>query len=171
MEMVDVVDEQNNILYPIRKDEAHAKGLLHRTVIAEVCDFDGKILLVKQAADRQDPGQYVSPVGGHVTSGEKEEEALKRETMEEIGLKDFKYKFIGRFIFNRFVKTKNRQENHYFIVYQIYCDGKLKLGKESVSYKAFTEKELKDRLSSHREEFGEAHIALVKKFHPELLQS
>jgi 8-oxo-dGTP pyrophosphatase MutT (NUDIX family) len=167
--MVDVVDEKNNVLYSIRKDEAHAKGLLHRTVVAEVRDNEGKIILVKQAPDRQDPGQYVSPVGGHVSSGETEEHALKRETEEEIGLKDIKYKLKGKFIFNRFVVAKNRQENHYMTLYEIYCDGKLNLGPEAVGYKAFTEEELKKRLKSNPEEFGGAYFAVIGKFYPHLL--
>lgn len=167
MEIVDIVDEKNNVLYLIRKDEAHAKGLLHCTVIGEVRDYQGRIILVKQAPDRQDPGQYVSPVGGHLSSGEKED-ALKREAMEEIGLSDVKYKFIGRFIFNRFVKTKNRQENHSMALYEITCDGKL--GPESVSYKTFTQQELKERLKTNRNEFGVAYIAVITQFYSHLLK-
>lgn len=170
MEIVDIVDEKNNVLYPIRKDEAHAKGLLHRTVVGEVRDHQGRIILVKQAPDRQDPGQYVSPVGGHVSSGEKEEDALRRETMEEIGLSDVKYKFIGRLIFNRFVKTMNRQENHFMALYEITCDGKLNLGPESVSYTAFTEQELRERLRTKRGEYGGAYLAVITQFYPHLLK-
>jgi hypothetical protein len=34
LEMVDIVDTNGNILYPMLKTEAHEKGLLHKTVIA-----------------------------------------------------------------------------------------------------------------------------------------
>ena len=121
-EMVDVVDENNKVLYSVSKAKAHQEGLLHRTVIAEVRDSKGNFILVKQAPDRQDPGQYVSPVGGHVRAGESEIEALNREATEEIGLgmSDFKYKLIGKFIFNR--QVLKRQENHYFIVYEIHTN-------------------------------------------------
>jgi 8-oxo-dGTP pyrophosphatase MutT (NUDIX family) len=37
-------------------------------------------------------------VGGHVCPGESPEEALKRETFEELGLKEFTYKFIRKYI-------------------------------------------------------------------------
>lgn len=168
MEIIDIVDEKDTVLYKVSKEEAHQKGLLHRTVIAEVIDEFGKLILVKQSPDRQDPGQYVSPVGGHVRSGESEDDALKRETLEEIGLSNFKYKLIGKFIFNRFVK--NRQENHYFIVYEIYKNGELKLGDEAVSYKAFTEDELKYQLLNSKENFGGAYFAIVEKFYPKLLK-
>lgn len=169
MEMVDIVDDKNEVLYSVSKQEAHEKGLLHRTVVGEVRDRQGRIILVRQAADRQDPGQYVSPVGGHVTSGETEDHAFRRETEEEIGLRDFEYKLIGSYIFNRFVKAKNRQENHYFTLYEITCEGHLDLGPEAVSYRAFTEHELKERLRTHREEFGGAYIAVIEHFYKRLL--
>lgn len=167
-EMVDIVDEQQKILYPLAKSEAHAKGLLHKTVICEVRDKQGRVILVKQASDRQDPGQYVSPVGGHVRSGESDEDAMKREAMEEIGIEDFPYKKVSSFIYNRFVR--NRQENHYFIIYELTCNGELNLGSEAVSYKAFTEQELKEELKAHRERFGASYLAIVEKLYPDLLK-
>jgi hypothetical protein len=117
LEMVDIVDEHDAVLYQTTKHEAHEKGLLHRTVIAEVRDTEGRWILTQQSSERQDPGQYVSPVGGHVRAGESVENALKREAMEECGLKDFKFSYVGKAVYNRFIK--NRQENHYFIMYDI----------------------------------------------------
>ena len=117
-EQVDIVDERNRVLYQTSKQEAHEKGLLHRCIIAEVIDGEGKWTLVKQAYDRQDAGQYVSPVGGHVRAGESETDVLKREALEELGLTDFTDKYIGKAIYNRFVKK--RSESHFFILYEIY---------------------------------------------------
>jgi isopentenyl-diphosphate delta-isomerase len=168
MEMVDIVDNDCNILYSVSKDEAHAKGLLHKTVICEVRDKEGKTVLVQQAPDRQDAGQYVSPVGGHVTSGESDEDGLRREAMEEIGAFDFEYKLKGKFIFNRFVK--NRQENHYFIVYEMYNAGKLNLGSEAISHHSFTEAELKKSLKENRQMFGKAYLIVVENLYPNLLK-
>src|SRR3990167_3107395 len=83
-EQVDIVNEKDEVLYNTTKQEAHEKGLLHRTVIAEVVDSKGKWLLVKQASNKQDAGQYVSPVGGHAQAGESTDEAIKREALEEL---------------------------------------------------------------------------------------
>jgi isopentenyl-diphosphate delta-isomerase len=167
-EMVDVVDEGDNVLYPILKREAHEKGLLHRTVISEIKDSQGRWVMVKQAPDKQDAGQYVSPVGGHVAAGETEDGALKREAMEECGLGDFKFRFIGKEIYNR--NVLNRQENHYFIQYEIYSDAKVVLNEESVSYKLFTEQEMKDVLKNTPEIFGAAFHFVVRTFYPDLLK-
>lgn len=78
-EQVDIVDENNTVLYQTSKQEAHEKGLLHQCVIAEVVNKNGEMLLVKQSVTKQEPGKYVSPMGGHVRSGETLDDALKRE--------------------------------------------------------------------------------------------
>jgi isopentenyl-diphosphate delta-isomerase len=166
-ELVDIVDENGNFLEVVSKREAHEKGLLHKVVITEVIDSKGQWIMVKQSKSRQDAGQYVSPVGGHVTSGEKDIEALKREANEELGLTgDFKIELIGRKIFNRDVI--GRHENHLFIVYKIYSDQEPVINEESESYKYFTEEEIKKELKENPETFGGAFHFVVKTFFPNL---
>lgn len=165
-EMVDIVDIQNIVLHSTTKKQAHTEGLLHRTVIAELKDSQGNWVFVKQAADRQDAGQLVSPVGGHVQAGETELEALYREAFEEIGLKDFEHKFVGRAIFNR--EILGRKENHYFVLYEIFSDEIPQLNHESVSHVSFTEKDFKKRLSSHPHEFGHAFHFILDTFYEHL---
>jgi isopentenyl-diphosphate delta-isomerase len=168
-EIVDIVDDHNRFLYSLPKQEAHKKGLLHRTVIGILIDSKGRFTLVKQAPDKQDADLYVCPVGGHARSGETEEVALKRETLEETGLTDINYKLKGRFVFNRFVL--GRQENHLFIFYEIYTDDDLKLNDESVSYKKFTKDEIKGAISSSENIFGAAFIACLENIYPEMLNT
>jgi len=166
MEKVDIVDENLNILYSTDKQEAHDKGLLHPTVIAEIINSKGEWLLVKQARHKQDPGQFVSPVGGHVTSGESFEDSLKREAMEEVGLKDFKFKLIGKKIYKR--NWEKGIENHYFIVYEIYSDNTPILNDESVDYKRFKIEDLKKQLKESPDLFGNAFHFVVKNIYQSL---
>ena len=162
-ELVDIIDENGNFIRVVPKSQAHKEGLLHKTVISQLIDARGRWALVKQSSDRQDAGQYVSPVGGHITSGETEIDALKREADEEVGLKgDFKYELVGRKIFNRYVI--GRQENHFFIQYKIYSDKEPVLNDESDSYKYFTEEELKKELKENPKLFGDAFHFVVKEF-------
>lgn len=163
-ERVDVVSKDNKILFSVVKQEAHKKGLLHRTILAQLINSRGEWILVKQSSDRQDAGLYAVPVGGHIREGESELSALKRETLEEIGIKDFKYKFVGRAIFDR--RILGRHENHYFILYEIYSDRKLKLGSEAESYKSFTKEEIRKLLKTIPKLFGNAFHFGVKVFYP-----
>lgn len=167
-ETVDVVDEKDTALYSVSKKEAHKKGLLHRTVIAELKDSEGKWTLVRQAADKQDPGQWVSPMGGHVMAGETEEDALKREALEELGLVDFKYKLIGKVVYDR--EVKGRKENHYFILFEIYSDIPVTLNSESVEHKKFTDAELKRALTETPEKYGPPFHLLIIEFYPHLVR-
>lgn len=162
-EQVDVVDEVNNVLFTIAKKEAHRKGLLHRTVIGVVRTSDGKICLVRQTPDKQDPGQFVAPVGGHVATGETEDEALIRETEEEIGVIGFKSKLLGRKIFNR--NVLGRSENHYFVVYEIYHDGELVLGNESDQIEYFTKDQLDHEIQTDPQKFGDAFKFIYQNFY------
>ena len=166
-EIVDVVNEQDEILSQVSKKEAHEKGLLHRCVVSEIKDSKGNWILVKQSASRQDAGQYVSPVGGHVKAGESVEDALKREAFEEVGLKDFKFEFSGKVIFNRFVL--NRHENHFFIQYEIFSDEELTLNHESVEYRKFSMEELRLELKQNPKLFGDSFHFVVEKLYSNLL--
>lgn len=167
MEHVDIVDNKLNILYQTSKVDAHAQGLLHKTVIGEVVNSKKEILLVKQSNDRQDAGQYVSPVGGHVTAGEHDDEAIRREAMEEIGFKVFELQPIGNFIYDRTVI--GRHENHFFIVYELRSDEVPVLNHESESFRYFAFDELKNELKTNPQMFGDAYRAVVKECYPQLL--
>lgn len=166
-ETVDIVNEQNEVIGSVSKKEAHEKGLLHKTVIAEVVGTDGRWTLVKQSSDRQDAGQFVSPVGGHVQSGEADEDALMREANEEYGLTGkLIYRYVGKKIFNR--EVKGRKENHYFILYEITSDQSPVLNHESVSCQRFSKEELKTAISENPKQFGDAFHFVLKSFYPEL---
>ena len=166
-EEIDIVDADNKVLYVTTKRQAHEQGLLHRTVISEVFDSRGRWLLIKQAADRQDAGQYVSPIGGHARAGETEDDALKREALEETGLQNFAYRLKGRVVYSR--EVLGRKENHYFVLYEIQSDEPLVLNHESVSYRALTEAQLKRELRQYPERFGAAFIRVLEEFYPHLL--
>lgn len=167
-ELLDIVDENDKVIGSAMKSETHKKGLLHRTVIAEVIGKDRVWTLVEQSATKQDTGQYVSAIGGHVKSEETLVSALRREAKEEYGLSgNFKFKLIGKKIYNRTVK--GNKENHYFIIYEIYTNKKPVLDEESVDYKIFSEKELARELKEHPEKFGPPFRFLIKNFYPNLM--
>ena len=165
-ELVDVVDKNRKVIRQKLKTLCHQDGDLHCTIIGLLKNSKGKFTLVKQTETRQDADMFVSPIGGHIRSGEPDVEALKREAKEETGLEDFKYGFIGQAIYYR--EVINRKENHYFIMYEVYTDKQPILNHEAVGFRTFTPDELKQTLKYSPNLFGRAFHFVIDNFYPEL---
>lgn len=165
-ERVDVIDENGTVLRQELKVDAHKHGWLHKTVIGYL-KYGDDWALVRQAADRQDAGQLVAPVGGHVTAGEAELEALLRESEEEIGTRNIKYTYVGSAIFHR--QVIGRDENHMFVVYEISTPDPVVLNAESVAIERFSRSELKTALANSPEQFGAAYYFVLEHFYPDYL--
>lgn len=165
-EVVDIVDEQGLVLRSALKTDAHVHGWLHKTVIGCLRKGD-KWQLVRQAADRQDAGQLVNPVGGHVRAGESDINALLRECEEEIGARNIDFTEIGRARFHR--QVIGRDENHLFIVYEIATDDPIVLNHEAESIHVFSADEIKQTLMNEPYTFGDAYYFVLEKFYPHFL--
>lgn len=165
-EIIDIIDEHGRVLRQALKSKAHKHGWLHRTVIGYLRDGNSWTL-VRQTPDRQDAGQLVAPVGGHVKAGESDEDALLRESEEEIGTHNISYKHIGAARFHR--QVIGRDENHLFIVYEISTTDKLVLGDEAESLTTFTDEELKRELRESPQEFGDAMYFVLEHLYAGLL--
>lgn len=165
-EYVDIIDKHGKVLRRELKTSAHKHGWLHKTVIGYL-KYGDDWALVRQAADRQDAGQLVAPVGGHVKAGENELEALLREAEEEIGTRKITHKYVGNANFHR--QVISRDENHYFVVYEISTDDPVKLNEESVAIERFTRRELKEALKEQPQNFGDAYFFALEKFYPSYL--
>lgn len=167
-ELVDVIDDKGNIVEVVLKKDAHTRGLLHKGVISQVISSEGKWLLVRQSSDKQDAGQYVSPVGGHVISGESNEEALLREAEEEVGLTgNLNYEYVGQEKYHR--QIIGRDENHLLIMYKIYSDIDPILNEESDHFYHLTEEELSLELKNKPEHFGAGFHFIIQRFFPYLV--
>lgn len=69
------------------KADIHRDGDWHRAVHLWIVQRDGRVLLQKRAAVKENwPGKWDVSVAGHVSAGEEPEDAAVRETREEIGL-------------------------------------------------------------------------------------
>jgi 8-oxo-dGTP pyrophosphatase MutT (NUDIX family) len=153
-EQIDIVNERNQVITTTGKSVAHKDGLLHRIVIGELLNSTGEYCFVRQASDRQDPGQFVSPIGGHVGAGEPVDKALIRECEEEVGFTPQNFQFVGSTIYAR--EVISRQENHLFLVYQIMFDGAPVLNHESVEYRWFSVADIQRELKNNPKTFGAA---------------
>lgn len=93
-EWVPLVDEQGKVTGQAPRSQVHnGSKLLHPVVHLHVLNNKGSILIQKRPADKLiQPGKWDTAVGGHISTGESLEQALKKEAFEEIGLKDFTVK-------------------------------------------------------------------------------
>ncbi|MFZ2199828.1 MAG: NUDIX hydrolase [Microgenomates group bacterium] len=163
-EQLDIINDQNEVVGTIGKSIAHKDGILHRIVIGELVNSKGEYCFVKQASDRQDPGQFVSPIGGHVGAGESGDDALIRECQEECGFTPDNFDLIGKTLYSR--EVIGRKENHLFLVYVIRADQDLTLNHESVEYKWFSVADIQRILQTNPNYFGAAWHHVFKNIFP-----
>jgi isopentenyldiphosphate isomerase len=100
-EMFPVVDEEGNEISCAPRSVCHdgKSMLLHPVVHLHLFNKRGELFLQKRATTKDLlPGKWDTSVGGHVSPGESAEEALKREAEEELGLKNFKFRLIKKYI-------------------------------------------------------------------------
>ena len=109
-EEVDVVDETDVVIDRATRQEAHARGLLHRAVHVLAVDGKGHLILQKRAANRPfNPGRWTSTTSGHVAAARGYDETARREIMEELGLpRAPKMRRIGKVL----VEARGEKEGH-----------------------------------------------------------
>ena len=88
-EWVPLVNEQGKVLGRATRKEVHSgPGKLHPVVHLHIINSKGEIYLQKRSMQKDTfPGKWDTSVGGHVDLGETIEQALLRETAEELNIK------------------------------------------------------------------------------------
>ena len=107
-EWVPLVDDSGNITGKAPRSLVHRNpGMLHPVVHLHVLNSKGEIYLQKRSMNKDLlPGKWDTAVGGHIGLGETVEQALQRETNEEIGLKDFKAQPLARYRWDSGVESE-----------------------------------------------------------------
>lgn len=87
-EWVPLVDESGRITGQSTRTEVHkGPGKLHPVVHLQIYNSKHELFLQKRPASKDiEPGKWDSAVGGHVSLGETIEQALLRETAEELNI-------------------------------------------------------------------------------------
>ncbi|MDD4150518.1 MAG: NUDIX domain-containing protein [Bacteroidales bacterium] len=94
------IDTEGKIIGRMTRSEAHNGSMkLHPVIHLHLFNAKGEVLLQKRNNNKLvQPGKWDTAVGGHISLGEDIETALKRETKEELGLKNLKSNFITKYI-------------------------------------------------------------------------
>lgn len=177
MELIDIYDENNNYLgYSAERDKVHENNLWRRHVSAWIMNNEGKILMQQRSFSKiKNPGKWAK-TGGHVDSGESEDDAIKREVFEEIGLK------VNDKDIHKIEVFKNKMKEHYYSYVYIFItnlkENEFVLQKEEVeSVKYFTIEELEQLKKENNENFTfnkwdeesfNKQIILLKKYRNKL---
>ncbi|MBR8537715.1 NUDIX domain-containing protein [Carboxylicivirga sediminis] len=98
-EWLPLISEDGQIIGSAPRSHVHKQSFLLHPVVHLHVVYNQQILLQKRPAHKLvQPGKWDTAVGGHVSTGESIELALQRETLEEIGLENFKAQAITRYI-------------------------------------------------------------------------
>lgn len=119
VEWVQLVDSDGRVAGGCPRPLVHnGSHWLHAVVHLHVFDNKGRLLLqLRPMSKKIQPGRWDTAVGGHMACGEKLEDALQRETWEEIGLRQFKAQLTNRYIWNSDI------EQEYVFVFQTHTNG------------------------------------------------
>lgn len=161
-EMIEVVDPEGRVLEVRPRDEVHGNpSFLHRVVHLIVVNSRGEILLQKRSMNKDvAPGRWDTSVGGHVAPGESLEEALQRETLEELGFVPQKVRFLYKYIHS------NHYESELVYTFETLYEGPFDFNKEEISEVRFwSEEQIKSLLRTDlfSENFKEEFQRYLKK--------
>ena len=132
-EWFDIVDTEGRVIGRAPRSACHSgPGLLHSVVHIHIIDDKDRIFLQKRSLTKQiQPGKWDTAVGGHITGGETVENGLKREAAEELGLTEFKVRFLARYTW----ESKVESELVYMFVSRY--DKTITINKEEIDEGAF----------------------------------
>lgn len=101
IEWLPLLDLEGNIVGKAPREVCKKnKDLIYPVIRLHIFNSKGQVFLQKRKKNAPtQPGKWDAAVAGHVIFGEKIEDAVKRESMEELNLKDFEFFLIERNMF------------------------------------------------------------------------
>ena len=140
MEHFDILDEKGNKTGEVKtRDEAHAKGLWHKTVHAWILNDQNQLLIQKRAASKKtNPNKWTVSMAGHIKCGDDSITTCIKEMREELGLKliESDFELLFNITQNADLHNKkylNNEHQGVYLIRQTIDISKLKLQKEEVA--------------------------------------
>jgi len=163
-EQVVLVNQKDEVLGLMEKQQAHINGLLHRAFSVFLFNDNGEMLLQKRASGKyHSPGQWTNAVCSHPRNGETYVEAANRRLKEELGIAtELSEKF--HFIYKADVGG-NLWEHELDHVFTGNFDGEFNLNKNEVSEVRYISMENLDKeITENPEHFTEWFKIILKEY-------
>jgi len=128
-EVFDIIDVNGKVLGTAFRSEVHGNpDLIHKSVHCLVFNSQGDLYLQKRSENKDvQPNKWDTSVGGHVNSNESTKDAIKRETYEELFIKDVEFKFLYQYL------MKSEIETELVETYMIIYDGCINFDTQEIS--------------------------------------
>ena len=145
VEILDVVDENDNVIGKVTREEVHKNKLIHRSVMFFILDKDGRVFVSQRTKEKDMFPEYWSiTLGGHVNSGETYEETVVREAWEEAKIKEKPFLITS-------LKKRIPEEKENSMIYGFVTDQKQKLEKKELKQGKFmTLKEIEKKIKEEK---------------------
>ena len=136
-EFLPLVDETGRVIGRALRSQCHGDpALIHPVVHLHVTDASGRLLLQRRSAAKDLlPGYWDTAVGGHVSFGESAEQALIRETGEELGIDAAGARFLYNYLW------RGRDETEFVRTFLLRNDGPFHIDTEEVAEIRFFNRE------------------------------
>ncbi len=156
-----VVNERDELIGLVSRDEVYANRLIHRSVHLILENEKDEILLQKRAENKfWSPGKWCYSVSGTVAN-ETYDEAIVREVKEELSI-DVK----PEFLFKIYVEDTNERAFH--AIYRAKADDKIcaaiKPNDEVAALRWVKKEALRKELEQDPDKFSSSFIAGMKKY-------
>jgi isopentenyldiphosphate isomerase/intracellular septation protein A len=132
-EWFDLVTPEGKIIGKAPRSAVHGNPrLLHPVVHLHIFHRNGQIFLQKRSQIKDvQPGKWDTAVGGHVLTGEDVISALKREALEELGIKKDNYVPLYSYI------MKNDYESELVYTFRVTDNGPFKINRDEIDLGRF----------------------------------
>ncbi len=166
-EFLDLVDQNDNVIGKKRRSEIYTKNLSNfRVINVFIINSKGEIWIPRRTSNKRNfPLCLDMSIGGHVESGESYQDALKRESQEELNINTDKTKvhLLGH------LTPQENMVSAFMNVYEIKMDKTPDYNKNDfIEYFWLTPKALFKRIANG-EKTKEDLPKLVKIFYPSTL--
>lgn len=108
IEWLPLVDTKGNVIGQASRDECHTnKTLLHPVVHLHIVNNNQQLYLQKRPLHKLvQPGKWDTAMGGHISFNETIEQALERETREELGINVTNPRFLFKYVWESNIETE-----------------------------------------------------------------